>query len=143
LPIVDGRYEAKLGTKFSKAEDGIEEIKRRIVRSRGIRINNISMDLLDELKPHLRGKDLKIILPLGAKTTQELKELGEGAVTNARIYSEYDGEEANSGSVAFSDIIFNIAWVDDKVLDISTMEHSKCVKCLRETFEGSWRYAKK
>lgn len=143
MPIVDGRYEAKLGTKFSKAEDGIEEIKRRIVRSRGIRINNIPMSLLDELKPHLRGKDLKMILPLGAKTTQNLKELGDIAVTSARIYSEYDGEEANSGSVAFSDIIFNIAWVDDKILDISTMEYSKCVKCMRETFEGSWRYTKK
>jgi hypothetical protein len=140
---VDGRYEAKLGTKFKKTEDGIEEIKRRILRSRGIRINNIPMSLLDELKPHLRGKDLKIILPLGAKTTQDLKEIGEVAVTSARIYTEYDGEEANSGSVAFSDVIFNIAWTDGEILDISTMEYSKCVKCLRETFEGSWRYAKK
>ena len=74
---------------------------------------------------------------------EKLKELGEVAVTSARIYTEYDGEEANSGSVAFSDVIFNIAWVDGKILDISTMEYSKCVKCLRETFEGAWRYAKK
>ncbi len=143
MPIVDGRYEAKLSTKFKKAEDGIEEIKRRILKSRGIRISNIPMALLDELKPHLKGKDLKIILPLGAKATQELRELGDIAVTNARIYSEYDGEEANSGSVAFADIVFNITWMDSRVLEISTMEHSKCIKCLRGTFEGAWRYAQK
>ncbi|WP_455284007.1 hypothetical protein [[Eubacterium] cellulosolvens] len=143
MPIVDGRYEAKLGTKFKKVEDGIEEIKRRILRSRGIRIDNIPTTLLDELRPHLKGKDLKIILPLGAKATGELKELGEVGVTNSRIYTEYDGEEANSGSVAFADVVFNIPWLDGRVLEISTMEYSKCVKCLRETFEGAWRYAKK
>ena len=143
MPIVEGRYEAKIGTRFKKAEDGIEEIKRRIQRSRGMRINNIPMTLLDELKPLLKGKDLRIILPLGVRTTQELKELGEVAVANSRIYLEYDGEEANSGSVALADVIFNIAWLDSRILEISTMEYSKCVKCLRGTFEGAWRYAKK
>jgi len=143
LPIVDGRYEAKIGTTFTKPENGIEEMKRRIQRSRGIRINNIPMTLLDELKPLLKGKDLKIILPLGSTTTQELRELCDIGVANSRIYVEYDGEEANSGSVGLSDIIFNIAWVDARILGVSTMEYSKCVKCLRGTFEGAWRYAKK
>jgi len=143
LPIVDGRYEAKIGTTFGKVEDGIDEIKRRVQRSRGIRINNIPMTLLDELKPLLKGKDLKIILPLGAKIVEELRELGPVAVANSRIYLEYDGEEANSGSVAFADAIFNVAWMDGRILQISTMEYGKCVKCLRQTFDGAWRYAKK
>jgi hypothetical protein len=30
-----------------------------------------------------------------------------------------------------------------KILDISTMEYSKCVKCLAGSFEGGWRYAQK
>jgi len=140
---VNGRYEAKIGSTFTKAEDGIEEMKRRIQRSRSVRINNVPMTLLDELKPLLNGKDLKIILPLGSTATLELRKLGDVGIANSRIYVEYDGEEANSGSVGLSDIIFNIAWVDARILGISTMEYSKCVKCLRGTFEGAWRYAKK
>jgi len=99
--------------------------------------------LLDELKTLLKGRDLKTILPVGSTATQELRELGGVAVANSRIYVEYDGEEANSGSVGFSDIIFNVGWVDDRILGISTMEYSKCVKRLRGAFEGAWRYAKK
>lgn len=143
MPIVEGRYEAKLGATYTKPEEGIEEIKRRIQRSRGIRINAIPMTLLDELKPLLKGKDLKVILPFGSSVAEDLRELGPVAVTKARIYVELDGEEANTGSVAFADAVFNITWKDDRILQVSSMEYSRCVKCLRGTFEGAWRYAKK
>jgi len=143
LPIVEGRYEVKLGATYTKPEEGIDEIKRRIQRSRGIRISTIPMTLLDELKPLLKGKDLKVILPLGSSVTEDLRELGPVAVTKARIYVEFDGEEANTGSVAFADAVFNITWKNDRILQVSSMEYSKCVKCLRGTFEGAWRYAKK
>ena len=65
MPIVDGRYEAKLSTTFSTVNEGLEEIRNKIGKSRGIRINNIPMKLLNELKPLLENKDLKIVLPLG------------------------------------------------------------------------------
>lgn len=143
MPIVEGRYEMKIGTGFKKAEEGIEEIKKHILKSRAVRVNNIPMALLEELKPLLKGKDLRIILPQGEEKTAELEELGKVAVTKSRIYSEYDGEEANMGSISFSDIIFNIAWLEGRILEISTMEYSKCVKCLGKTFEMAWRYAKK
>jgi hypothetical protein len=50
-------------------------------RSRRIRINNIRMNLLEQLKPLLVGKDLKIILPFDKKPTEELRKLGEIAGT--------------------------------------------------------------
>jgi hypothetical protein len=143
MPIVDGRYECKLSTTFSSIEEGLEELKRRVQKSRRIRISNIPMKMLEELKPLLADKDLKIILPLNEKPTNELKKMGEIATTKARIYVEYKGREANTGSVSFSDKIFNVVWLGDQVLEIRTMEYSKCVKCLMDTFEGSWRYSQK
>jgi predicted transcriptional regulator len=142
MPIVDGRYEAKIGTTY-KIEKGIEEVKRKIKRSRVVRISNIPMNLLKELMPLLEGKDLKIILPMGVERTEELTKLGEVAVTKARLYHQYDEEEANIGNVSFSDVIFNISWTDDRIIEISTMEYSKCVKCMRRTFDTAWRYAQK
>ena len=95
------------------------------------------------MKPLLRDKDLMIILPSGEKPTDELKQLASIATTKARIYVDYKGEEANSGSISFASTVFNIAWVNGKILGVSTMEYGKCVKCLAGTFEGGWRYAQK
>lgn len=101
------------------------------------------MNLLRQLQPLLQDKDLKIILPLGEKPDEELKKLGEVATTKARIYVDHMGKEANTGSISFSDVIFNIVWLNDEILGISAMEYSKCVKCLQDTFEASWRYSQK
>jgi len=56
---------------------------------------------------------------------------------------EYDGEEANTGSACLPDKIFNIAWRNGKILEISAVEYSKCVKCLKDTFDMAWRYSEK
>jgi hypothetical protein len=143
MPIVDGRYEAKISTTFATTEEGIEEIKKKLQKSRRMRISNIPMKLLEELKPLLKDKDLRIILPMGEKPTENLQKMGEVATTKARIYADFKGKEANSGSINLSDVVFNILWTRDQTLTISTMEYSKCVKCLGETFEGGWRFAQK
>ena len=143
MPIVDGKYEMKIGTTFATVEEGVAEIKHLIQKSRRIRISNIPMSLLEELKPLLKDKDLMIILPMNEKPSEELKQLAPTATTKARIYVDYKGEEANSGSVTFAQLIFNIAWVNGKILGVSTMEYGKCVKCMAGTFEGGWRYAQK
>jgi len=143
MPIIDGRYEAKLSTTFSTVDEGLDEIRKKIGKSRGIRINNIPMKLLDELKPLLVGKDLKIILPFAQKPTEELQKLGDLATTKSRIYVDFKGTEANTGSIIFSTLTFNITWLGDEIFDVSTMEYSKCVKCLRKTFDAAWRYSQK
>ena len=143
MPIVDGKYEAKIGTTFATPEEGLAEIKRVIQKSRRIRISNIPMLLLEELKPLLKDKDLMIILPMGEKPDENLKQLAPTATTKARIYVDYMGQEANSGSINFANTIYNIAWTKEKILSVSTIEYSKCVKCLAGTFEGGWRYAQK
>ncbi|MFQ5822308.1 MAG: hypothetical protein ACE5I5_20220 [Candidatus Heimdallarchaeota archaeon] len=143
MPIVEGRYESKIATTFGTVDEGIEEIKRKVQKSRKIRINNVPMKLLDELKPLLKGKDLKIILPFGEKPTEELRRLGEIATTKARIYVDFKGTEANTGSIGFSTMVFNVVWLGDEIFVVSTMEYSTCVKCLMKTFETGWRYSQK
>ena len=133
----------EIGTTFATVEEGVAEIKRMIQKSRKSRISNIPMSLLEELKPLLKDKDLMIILPMNEKPTEELKQLAPTATTKARIYVDYKGEEANSGSITFAGLIFNIAWLNNRVLGVSTMEYGKCVKCMAGSFEGGWRYAQK
>ena len=143
MPIVDGKYEAKIGTTYATVEEGLAEMKRMVQKSRRVRISNIPMPLLEELKTMLKDKDLMIILPMGENPTEDIRKLAPTATTKARIYVDYKGQEANSGSVNFASIVFNIAWAGDKILNVSTMEYGKCVKCLADTFEGGWRYSQK
>jgi hypothetical protein len=70
-------------------------------------------------------------LPFGQKPTEELKQLSEPATTKSRIYVDFKETEANTGFIIFSTLTFNIAWLGDEIFDVSTMEYSTCVKCLR------------
>ena len=143
MPIVDGQYEAKISTTFRSPEDAIEEITNKIERSRRVRISNIPMELLEKLLPLLKGKDVKIILPIKEKPTDELRQIGEVAVQKAKIYKDYKGVEANAGSIYFSDRIFGVVWVKDRILEIDAMDYDKCVKCMKNMFGVGWRYSEK
>jgi hypothetical protein len=143
MPIVDGQYQAKISTVFASVNQGVEELKKKIEKSRKIRVGNIPPSLLKKLLPLLEGKDVKIILPEGEQPTEELKAVGDVAVQKAKIYSDFKGVEADEGSIYFADVMFCVTWAKDKILRISTMEYDKCVKCMKGTFEMSWRYARK
>jgi hypothetical protein len=143
LPIVEGKYEAKISTAYATPQEGIAEIKRMLAKSRRIRISNLPMPLLAEFTPLLKDKDLMVVLPQNQTPTEEIKALGPVATTKARIYVDYMGQEANSGSVNFASRSFSIIWVANKILAVSAMEYTKCAKCMLETFEGGWHYAQK
>jgi hypothetical protein len=143
MPIVDGRYEAKISTTFSSNKEAVDAIKNKIEKSKRVRISNVPMGLLKKLLPALKGKDVKIILPSREKPTKELRQIGDVAVQKAKIYKDYKGTDANIGSIYFSDRIFSVAWTKDKILQIDAMDYDKCVKCMRKMFDVGWRYSKK
>ena len=143
MPIVDGQYQAKISTVFASVNEGVKQLKDKIAASRKVRISNIPVGLIDKLLPALKGKDVKIILPNRVKPTEKMKEIGDVAIQKAKIYSDFKGVEADEGSVYFSDVMFCVTWAKNKILQIATMEYDKCVKCMKGTFEMSWRYAQK
>ena len=143
MPIVDGRYEAKISTTFRSNKEALEAIKNKIEKSRRVRISNIPMGLLEKLAPLLEGKDVKIILPMMAKVSAEVRKIGDVAVQKAKIYKDYKGVDANVGSIYFADIVFSVAWTKDEILQIDAMNYDKCVKCMRKMFDVGWRYSQK
>ncbi len=101
------------------------------------------MGLLEKLVPLLKGKDVKIILPMKEKPSSELRQIGPVAVQKAKIYKDYKGIEANAGSIYFADRIFNVVWDKNGILEIDAMDYGKCVKCLKKMFDTGWRYSEK
>lgn len=143
MPIVDGRYEAKISTTFRSTKEALKAITDKIEKSRRVRISNIPTGMLEKLIPLLKGKDVKIILPINGKPVGELKQLGEVAVQKAKIYKDYKGTEANVGSIYFADRVFSVAWNKDQILEINAMDYDKCVKCMKGMFDVGWRYSEK
>jgi len=143
MPIVDGKYETCLSTYFRSTDDGIDEIRRKLLKARRVRISNVPRSMVEELRPLLSGKDAKIVLPEGEKPDAELRSLCDVAVTKARITADYKGVEANEGSVTFADRVFNIIWTAEGIKEITSMNYQKCARCLNDTFETSWHYADK
>ena len=143
MPIVDGVYEAKISTTYRTTEEAIEELKKRIEKSKRIRISNVPMSLLEKLLPLLEDKDVKIILPAKEKPTDQLKKIGEFAIQKVKIYKDYKGTDANVGSIYFTDIIFSVAWTENEILQIDAMNYDKCVKCMKKMFDVGWHYAGK
>ena len=143
MPIVDGQYQAKISTTFSSTAEAIAEIKKKLEKSRRVRISNIPTVLLKKLLPLLKDKDVKIILPAKENPTVELKQIGPVAVQKAKIYKDHKGTEANLGGIYFSDRVFDVAWYKDKILQIDAIDYNKCVKCMRDVFEMGWRYSEK
>ena len=143
MPIVDGMYEAVLSTYYATVDDGIMDIKKKLDRSRRVRISNIPAGLLEELMPMFMNKDLMVILPEGEEPGEDLKKLCQTATTKSRILVNYKGIEAKAGSVSFADRSFNVIWSGSRILDISSMDYRKCARCLMDTFDTGWRYSQK
>lgn len=150
MGIVNGIYQNKLETIF-EIDKGIEAIKETIIRSRKVRINTIPSDLLESFVPLLKEKDVKILLSIGEKPIEELKKVGGVAISKARIYADYKGEEVIVGNITFPGISYNILWRYDsnepkksKIYEISALNYEKCVRCLGDSFEElTWRFADK
>jgi len=143
MPIVDGKYEAQIMTYYKSIEEAMEEIRDKLKRTRKVRISGIPVPLLKALMPLLVDKDLAVILPEGAEPWPELTGLCEVARTQSRIFVVYKGVEALVGNIVLPDVQFSIIWDKDKVLEITAMNYSSCVKCQRKTFDMSWRYSEK
>jgi len=139
MPIEDDKHLAKVSKVFTSVNEGVKHLKDKITTSHKVQISNIPVELLDKLLPELKGKDVKIILPYGAKPTAEMKEIGDLAIQKARMHYDFKGVKADEGSIYFSDAIFCVTWVNEKILQISTMKYNKHVKW----FEMGWRYAEK
>jgi len=139
MSIEGGQHRANISMEFASADEGIKQLKDRLSAARTVRISNIPVGLLDELLPALKGKDVKTILHYGAEPTAEMKEIGDLAIQKARIYSNFNGVEADEGSIYFSDVVFRVRWAESKILQISTMKYDKDVGW----FEMGWRHAER
>ena len=144
MPIVEGKYVCKISEVYDPKE-GIEALKEEVKKVRNVRLQNIPDSVMKELMPLLKGKKVRIILPPEAKPSEELLEIGKVAVGSpkADIYHVYKGKKVHVGGIYLPKIFSSITPADGEIVQMSTLEHAKCVKCMNQTFEFGWKRSKK
>ena len=144
MPIVEGKYVCKISEVYDP-KDGMEALKKELEKAKKIQLQNIPDNLMKEWMPLLKGKKVRIILPPETKPSKELLELGEVALASpkADIYHVYKGRKVYVGGIYLPKIFFNVVPLDGEIVQVSTLEYPKCVKCMNETFELGWRRSKK
>jgi hypothetical protein len=143
MPALEGRYEMKMSSIYGSSEEGIKAIVDKIGKSKIVMINTIPRTLLIRLSPHLKARVVKVILPVDEAPDEELKKIGDIAVSKSRVYKDYKGIEADTGAIYFADKVYTITWVKDRILEVETMEYERCVKCMKEMFETGWKSSRK
>lgn len=138
------KYVCKISEVYDTKE-GLKALKKEIRKSKKVQLQNMPRGLLKELKPLLKNKKVRIILPPSTKPSKDLLEIGEVAVTSpkADIYHVYEGRKVYVGGVYLPKIFFSVVPVGGKIVQVSTLEYSKCVKCMNKTFEFGWKRSKK
>ena len=144
MPIVEGRYVCKISETYEPRE-GIDALKEEIRSAKNVRLQNIPDSLMKELMPLLKGKKVRIILPPETKPSKELLELGEVAIASSKadIYHVYKGKKVYPGGVYLPKIFFDVIPMEGEIVQVSTLEYPKCVKCMNQTFEFVWKRSKK
>ena len=144
MPIVEGKYVCKISEVYDPKQ-GIEALKEEVKKVRNVRLQNIPDSLMKELTPLLKGKRVRMILPPEAKPSKELLELGQVATASSKadIYQVYRGKKVYAGGIYLPKVFFSVTPLDGEIVQVSTLEHSKCVKCMNQTFEFGWKRSKK
>ncbi len=144
MPIVGGKYVCKISEVYGR-DEGLKAIKKEIGRSRRVNLQNIPPGLFKELEPLLKDKVVKIIVPAGAEPGKELMAIGEVGIASpkADIYHVFKGRKVYVGGVYLPRNFFSLVPVGGEVVQVSTLEYPKCVKCMNQAFEFGWRRSKK
>ncbi len=128
------------------AEDGVRLIKEDLQKSSRAIINYLPDFLVEELVPYFKGIDIRIMMPYGHRVHEDVKSIPHSRVARRLVKPKlkiYDQEDAMPGGICFPHIHYGVAWKDDKILEIRTIEVDECVQCMVGKHMTAWSFGKR
>ncbi len=123
----------------------VKEIEQHLQKSAWALISNLPPVIISQFTNNLHTKDIKLILPHGAKVTPQLKTVRQkrslpGLVkTSSRIY----GREVQCGGICLPNIHFGISWEEDEMVSVRTLELVECIECAHWAHKFGWHFCKR
>lgn len=128
MSLFDGILKINLAVTY-RVDKGILAIKKGIVRSDKVTLNNIPISLLLELLPLLKGKDVSVNQKVADFNTSINDGIGDVFYHSAFIHASVGGEKMQFGCIVSPKKVFDIAWNERGIQDITGVEAHDCLKC--------------
>jgi len=128
--------------------DGIRLVMEYLEKSSNIIVHDLPDFMLGNILESLREKGVmsaKILASSETSLKKELKEFPKARILPSYIDTKfiYQGIEARTGGVAMDEINFALPWSRDEILEVRTVEWSKCVECMFNMYNAEWIISKK
>jgi hypothetical protein len=134
-----------VGTVFN-AEEGIRHIKENLKKSSKAIINYLPDYLIEELLPYFKGKKIHIMMPYGHRIHADVRNIPQSRVARKLIKPQlkiHDHHDVMGGGICLPHIHYGIAWKDDKILEIRSLEVEECVHCMVKKHLFAWSFGKR
>lgn len=134
-----------VGTVFN-AEEGIRHIKENLKKSFKAIINYLPDYLIEELLPYFKGKEIHIMMPYGHRIHADVRNIPQSRVARKLIKPQlkiHDQHDVMGGGICLPHIHYGIAWKDDKILEIRSLEVEECVHCMVKKHLFAWSFGKR
>ncbi len=128
------------------AEEGVRLIKEDLKKSSKAIINYLPDFLIEELLPFFKGKEIRIMMPYGHRIHSEVKDIPHSRISRMLVKPRlriHDHHDAMPGGICLPHIHYGVAWKDDKILEIRTIEVEECVQCMVGKHMSAWSLGKR
>jgi hypothetical protein len=132
--------------KILSPESGAKHLLNDLMKAEKAIIVYLPDFFLEKMIPFFNGKDIRILLPYGHHVHPLVKNMPQSRraiswiTPNLKIY---DQDNAIAGGVCFPHIHYGVAWKDNNILEIRTIEMKECVRCMVEMYLTAWSFGKR
>ncbi|MFQ5646357.1 MAG: hypothetical protein ACE5GM_05460 [bacterium] len=100
-----------------------------LLRSRSAVFRNIPLFYIEELKKYLHNREVDISVNEGIDPPPSLKPLARFYRNRQAVKVDYYGKAVEYGNIFLARVIFDVAWLGDEILEISSVTYHECLAC--------------
>lgn len=131
--------------KVLRPESGAKHLLNDLQKAEKAIVVYVPDFFIEKMIPFFNGKDIRILLPYGHRVHPSVKNMPQ--CRNARSWftpnlKVYEHNNAIAGGVCFPHIHYGVAWKDNEVLEVRTIERKECVRCMVEMYFTAWSLGK-
>jgi hypothetical protein len=127
--------------KILSPDKGIAHLLKDLNKSEKAYLVYVPDFLVEKTIPLFNGKDVRILLPSGHRVHPVVKEMHNSRMALSFITPNLKFREQNNviaGAIWLPHIHYCVAWKDNRIIEIRTMEQDSCIHCMEKKHIVAW-----
>jgi hypothetical protein len=132
--------------KILRPESGSKHLLNDLQKAEKAIIVYVPDFFIEKMAPFFNSKDIRILLPYGHRVHPFVKNMPQSRSARSWITPNlkiYEHDNAIAGGVCFPHIHYGVAWKNNRILEIRTIEMKECVHCMVEMYLAAWSFGKR